>query len=136
MKRASQGGVTLIELMVTVAIVTILAGIAYPSYQDQVRRSRRAAATAWLMNVAARQQQRFVDVRSYAAAYADLGLATPPDVAARYTITISPPASGAPPGFTAVATPSGQQLKDSCGVLRIDQAGRKTANNQERAQCW
>jgi Tfp pilus assembly protein PilE len=70
------------------------------------------------------------------AAYADLGLTTPTEVAAHYTITISPPAVGAPPGFTAVATPSGQQVTDHCGVLAIDQAGTKTAGGVPKAECW
>jgi prepilin-type N-terminal cleavage/methylation domain-containing protein len=47
MLRAGQRGVTLLELMIVAAVVAILAAIAYPSYQDQVRRSRRAKAQAF-----------------------------------------------------------------------------------------
>jgi type IV pilus assembly protein PilE len=130
--RGEQRGMTLIELMVTAAIVAIIAGIAYPSYQDQVRRSRRAAATAWLMDLAAREQQRFVDVRAYANDAA-LGLATPADIAPHYAITITVPT---PNTFIARATPSGAQAKDKCGVLAIDQAGAKTAGSVARADCW
>ena len=49
-------GFTLIELMIVVAIVGILAGIAYPSYMDHVRKGNRAKAQAFLMDVAQRQQ--------------------------------------------------------------------------------
>ena len=53
---ARQPGFTLIELMIVVAIIAILAGIAYPSYMDQVRKGNRAKAQAFLMDVAQRQQ--------------------------------------------------------------------------------
>lgn len=125
---------TLIELMVTVAIVAILAAIAYPSYQDQVRRSRRAAAAAWLMEVSARQQQRIVDVRSYAASYAALSMTTPVEVSPYYTIAVVGAAS--PPTFSVTATPTGAQVGERCGVLAIDQAGNKTAGGVARADCW
>jgi type IV pilus assembly protein PilE len=59
-------GFTLIELMVTVAIVAILAAVAYPSYQNQVKRGRRAAAQAHLMDIAQRQQEYLLDGRGAA----------------------------------------------------------------------
>ena len=49
-------GFTLLELMIVVAIVGILASIAYPSYMDHVRKGNRAKAQAFLMDVAQRQQ--------------------------------------------------------------------------------
>jgi len=47
-----QTAFTLIELMVTVAIVGILASIAYPSYQDSVRKSRRADVKGVVLGLA------------------------------------------------------------------------------------
>jgi type IV pilus assembly protein PilE len=131
MSRNLQSGVTLIELMITVVIVALLAAIAYPSYQLQVRQSRRAAAEAFLMDVASRQQQRFVDVRSYAAALSDLGVTTPSDLRSYYTVTVGPPPVGVPMGFTLTATPIGAQAHDSCGALTLNQAGSKAPDS-----CW
>lgn len=66
-------GFTLIELMIVVAIVGILAGIAYPSYVDHVRKGNRAKAQAFLMDVAQRQQSYLLIHRQYAADLQQLG---------------------------------------------------------------
>ena len=76
--------------MITVAIVAILAAIAYPSYQEHVRKGYRAQAQSFLMDVAFRQQQYFIDNRSYAADTGTLGLTAPAEVASRYNIVIAP----------------------------------------------
>lgn len=67
-------GFTLLELMIVVAIVGILASIAYPSYMDHVRKGNRAKAQAFLMDVAQRQQNYLLVNRQYAATLADLGV--------------------------------------------------------------
>jgi len=67
-------GFTLIELMITVAIVGILATIAYPSYSDYVLRGRLVDATNTLAATSARMEQYFQDNRTYAA----VGTFTPP----------------------------------------------------------
>lgn len=129
MFRAAQKGISLIELMVVVAVATILAGIAYPSYQGQVRKSRRAAAEAFLMDVAARQQQRLVDVRSFADSIDDLNLAVPADLAGFYALEIDAPT---PRTFAATMTAVGAQAKDAaCKELSLDNTGHK-----EPASCW
>lgn len=125
-------GFTLIELMIAVAIVAILAAVAYPSYQDHIRKSRRAEAQAFLLSVAGRQQQFLVDTRSFTASLAAIGIPTPPNVAVAYTIAASAPA-GNPPTFTLTATPNSRQAGEKCGTLGIDQNGTKTA---AVSGCW
>ena len=71
----SHRGFTLIELMIVVAIVGILAGIAYPSYMDHLRKGNRAKAQAFLMDVAQRQQNYLIVHRQYAQSLAQLGFA-------------------------------------------------------------
>lgn len=132
MLRAQQRGMTLIELMVATAIVAILAAIAFPSYQAQVRKSRRAAAQAFLMDVATRQHQRMLDVRSYAATLAELNMSAPSELNGFYNITIPAPSPGAP-NFTIRATPIGTQLKDTaCNPLTLTNTGAKSP----AAGCW
>jgi type IV pilus assembly protein PilE len=58
-------GFTLIEVMVVVGIVAILATIAYPSYTDQIQKSRRSTGKAALQDVAARMEQYYLDNKRY-----------------------------------------------------------------------
>jgi type IV pilus assembly protein PilE len=118
-------GFSLIDVLITVAIVGILAGIAYPSYQSIMRKNNRAAAESYLGDVAQRQQQYLLDQRSYAPDVSTLGVATPASVTPYYTIAIAVSA-GPPPGFTASATPTGSQAGDLSGqALTITNTGTK-----------
>lgn len=63
--RKSQGGFTLVELMVTVVVIALLAMVALPAYNDSVRKGRRSDAKAALTKIAARQEQYFMDNKEY-----------------------------------------------------------------------
>ena len=73
-KQKNSYGFTLIELLITVAIMGILAAIAYPSYNDFVVRNNRAEAPRELVRLANLQEQLFVDSRSYTANISELGV--------------------------------------------------------------
>jgi type IV pilus assembly protein PilE len=137
LKRATYSrGFTLIELMIAVAVVGILASVAYPSYMDQVRKGRRADAQATLMDIASRQQQMLLDTRSYGATVAALNVSVPASVSNNYTIAILAPATTAlapVPSFSATAAPRGGQAADKCGTLGINETGAKTA---AVTTCW
>lgn len=127
-------GFTLIELMIAVVVAGILAAVAIPSYQNHVRKGRRAAAQAYLMDLAQKQQQYFVDSRAYASGAAALGYAsTPSDVAPHYTVTITVD-GGPPPGFSLQAAPIGSQTSDSCGTLTLTSTGAKVSSSG--SNCW
>lgn len=117
-------GFTLIELMITVAVVAILATIAYPSYRFALVRSNRAEAQAFLMDIAQREQQFLMDSRRYAASASDLGLSTPAKVDKFYTVNIV--VAAAPPTFIATATPRPGSMQVSDDALSINNLGTKT----------
>lgn len=123
------GGFTLIELMIVITIIAILAAVALPAYQDQLRKGRRAAAQAFLVEVASRQQQYLLDARSYAVgdgAIAALNLNVPSDVASFYTVTVSPAAATVPPTYRLQATPVAASAQAPDGTLTLDQDGART----------
>jgi type IV pilus assembly protein PilE len=125
-------GFTLIEMMITVALIAILLATALPSYRGHVRKSLRTEAQAYLMSVAGRQQQFLVDTRAYAATLDATGLVAPARVAGAYTLTLEV-AAGPPQTFLLTATPKTDQSVEPCGVLTLNQAGAKTA---AKAGCW
>lgn len=132
----SQSGFTLIELMIVVIIAGILAAIAYPSYSQYVTKSKRSAAESFMLTVANKQEQYMLDARSYATTLSALGLTTPTDVAANYSIALSGVTSTT---YTITATPSGtQQANDTkCANLTLNQTGAKgISGTGSVAACW
>jgi type IV pilus assembly protein PilE len=102
MKPSLQRGLTLIEIMVTVAILGIIAAVAMPSYTAYVQRARVPPALDGLNAYFTRMEQRFQDVGNYANGGA-CAVAVPAVANFAVTCTIS----GGGQGFTATATGSG-----------------------------
>lgn len=166
MKKSAMNGFTLIELMITVVVIAILAGIAYPNYSRYVAETRRSDATINLTRIATLQDKFFTQCGRYADNL--LGASgTPANCATgtmntslaaggvtrdgHYTVTavvapgpapLNAPGGG---GFTLTAQPAGSQATADaarCNTFTIDQTGAKTALGSDSlsgpngGRCW
>jgi len=135
MQNKPQQGFTLLELMIAVVIIGILAAVAYPAYEDALRKGRRADGHVSLINHASKQEQYFLENKSYARTMTNIGgSANPaPSADAYYTISVKAATLACPIAtcFILEAAPAGAQSNDSCGTLSINSLGEKAPNN-----CW
>lgn len=99
-------GFTLLELMIAVAIVSILVGIALPSYRDSVVRGQLVDATTALSAMRARMEQYYQDNRSYAAVTSASTTTSPPCstalTAGKFTVVCA--TAPTPSAYTITAT--------------------------------
>lgn len=125
MRKLKERGFTLIELMIAVAIVAILAAVAYPSYTQHIRKGNRSAAQAQMLDIANRQQQYLLVNKRYAtkAEIEGIGYSLPNEVTGKYTWDMEVTAAGSVPAFTVTFTAAGSQLAD--GNLKLNSQGVK-----------
>lgn len=139
--RSKWRGFTLIELMITVVVVSILAAIAVPSYRNYVMRSKRSEATAMLLRIQSAEEKFFLQNNAYSANLAGappagLGLVTVTD-GGNYNLGVALVGTG----FTATATATSGQTDDTkCSTFTINQNGVRGAKNSggtdNIAECW
>ncbi|MDE2203449.1 MAG: type IV pilin protein [Burkholderiaceae bacterium] len=130
-------GFTLVELMITVAIVGILAVIAYPSFTSYIQKSRRADGKAALLAAAQKMEQ----YRSLSNTYAGATLGASGVYASRsengyYALSFS--VAPTQTLYTIQAAPQGGQATDACGTFSYDQAGNKAVSGGTltASSCW
>jgi type IV pilus assembly protein PilE len=141
---SAEGGFTLVELMVTVAILGIVATIATTSYTSQIQKSRRTDARSALLDLAGREEKLFSTTNAYSQTGTQLGYAGFPVAVGSgyYTVNVVSPDPAQPvatqPNYLLTATTAGVQQADTqCVTLSIDQTGKQTSTGTATAStCW
>ena len=135
-------GFTLIELMITVAVVAILGTIAMVRYTKQIQKSRRTDARSAIMDLAGREEKLFSTLNAYSGTPSELGYTVNPDsfpfnlTNSDYQISL---AIGNPPvSYTITATAINAQAGDTaCASLGMDQLGTQSSTGTDTTSaCW
>lgn len=129
-------GFTLIELMITVAVIGLLAAVVFPSYQSQVRKSRRADAVQALAQLQQGQERFRANSPVYGATLANAGIVNATTTGGYYTLAITT-GSATATGYiaTATAVAGGSQAKDTGCTVLTTTVTNGSANN-EPPNCW
>ena len=121
-----------------------MATIAYPAYQDSVRKARRSDGHAFLLDVMARQERFYTENNTYTSQLTQLGFDADTDVASPegwYTVAATQcpaPNAGLTNCVLLTATPQGAQNDDTiCGALTYNSLGVKEENGTGTVDnCW
>jgi type IV pilus assembly protein PilE len=136
MNMNQQRGFTLLELMITVTVLAILVGIAYPAYTGYMVRARRADGIAAINHAAMFMESWRSDNATYAGGDTDASFPAS-SVDGYYTIATTAAATAA--GYTLKATRIGVQTKDTaCGDLTLSSTGTRgrTGSGADVETCW
>ena len=135
-------GFTLIETMITTAIVAILAMIAYPSFMQSLRNSNRSDAQAALARVSVNMERFFATNGAYTTDSTLLGLqvdgGTARSDANHYTVTVAAGPTGIASSYIVTATAAAGDMQthdEGCTVLSLDSQGRRLPDPND-SRCW
>lgn len=139
--RQKTGGFTLIELMVVVAVLSILIVIALPMYQEATRKSRRSEAMRELMELASRQERFYAQNSTYTNEIAgELGLNWQSELTRNELYQLAVFQCEDEDDFSRCyqleAEPRGDQALDKCGTLVVISTGQRDAEGPLGDKCW
>lgn len=130
-------GFTLVELMIVVAVISILAAVALPSYSSYVARSKRAEVRAEMLKAEGWLERYYTENNRFTSGTAASDTAVPSGFSARFgsvpasgnaNYTISLTVANNPPSYTITATRTGSMASDSCGNYTKTNTGSLAAS--------
>lgn len=134
-------GFTLAEILITIAIIGMLAGIAYPAYTQYVLKAKRSEAQTALVNLANKQEIFYLNNRKYAQNFkTELGESTNPFITENGYYSITTSSVKLTTDFNLVATAISSQVNDElCAALSINHELAKSASTKSgdvATDCW
>jgi type IV pilus assembly protein PilE len=127
-------GFTLIELMIVIAVLSIIFAVGYPSYMEHVKKSRRAEGMGQLLELADRMERAYSDRGTYPTNISEVYVATTDN--GFYTLSI---VTANNVSFTVSAAPTslGKQNTDKCKTFTLNSLGQKSISGSvPNSQCW
>jgi len=130
-------GFTLIELMIVLAVLSVIVAVGYPSYQEHVKKSRRAEGMGQLLELADRMERAYSDRGTYPAKGTVSEVYTATTDGGFYTLSI---VTANNVSFTVSAAPTslGGQNKDKCHTFTLTSLGQKSVSGGSHGvdKCW
>ena len=127
-------GFTLVELLIVIAVLAIVVAVGYPSYLEQVKKSRRAEGMGQLLELADRMERAYADNGTYPSAISEVYVATTDG--GFYTLSI---VTANNVSFTVSAAPTslGKQNEDKCKTFTLTSLGDKSVTDSSlNSYCW
>lgn len=126
-------GFSFVEIMVVLAIISILATLAYPSYQESLYKTRRSDGHIALLTLATALEAYYLEHQSYSGATSPQNIGTSPlSPQGFYKLSLTTPT---PQSYILIASPHPEkpQKDDPCGDLTLNHKNEKGA---KLANCW
>jgi type IV pilus assembly protein PilE len=136
---SQSAGFTLLELLIVVAVFSIIMSMSVAGYRQYITRANRVDATTLLLRVAAAQERYYLEQNTYTADLAELGF--PDELSERgyYKLAVAPALGGLVIGYTATATvvdDESQSADEKCQDLTINESGLRSSAPEDAEVCW
>lgn len=132
-------GFSLLELLIVVAVFSIIMSMSVAGYRQYITRANRVDATALLLRVAAAQERHYLEQNTYTNDLVALGFPDARSEKGYYALAVAPALGGLVIGYTATATVvDGERQSDDakCQELSVNESGLRASTPEEPEICW